>query len=523
MNDGWRAHAKHSPAGLAAAVNVYEDRDGEEDFAWIPYRHLQLLNDRLMLVVERILSGEGDRLIVTMPPRHGKSELVSRYFPAWFLGSFPTLKIILASYGEDFAKSWGMKARDVLAEYGPEVFGVGVKGGGRAAQGEWYTEFNGPGQAGHMICAGAGGGITGKGAHLMVIDDPVKDAEAARSEVQREKVWDWWLGTASTRLQKGGAVVVVQTRWHEDDLAGRLLDPEKNEAADDWELLELPCIAQPDPDSGEDYDALGRESGTPLCPELGFDERWAEKKIREVGAYWWSALYQGRPRPADGLIFKRSQFHYWREHEDGVVLERDEGPELVGWGWLTYFQTADAAASEKQTSDYSVIATWAVTPKKDLLLMAIERQRFDLLDVDSFFANDFDAQVDLGRRPGFMGVEQAANALTVLQLLIDRGYPVRPLVPDVDKVARSLTAQSAYSNGKIFHPRASATFDATKLRRFEDELLAFPHGGNDDQVDVTSYAAIELPKVGPPSAPKRVEARAKRRQSPVVGLRNRAM
>ena len=200
-----------SPASFALAV--------DPGFQVPP--HIELLDRAIVETVE-----SGGRLLVAMPPRHGKSELCSRYTPAWYLGRFPDRRVILASYEADYAASWGRKARDLLEEHGRTMFGVGVRQDSHAAN-RWDLADH----AGGMTTAGVGGAITGRGADLLIIDDPVKSVEEAESDTYRARTWDWWRGVALTRLEPGGAVILVMTRWHEDDLAGRILQEDSGQLA----------------------------------------------------------------------------------------------------------------------------------------------------------------------------------------------------------------------------------------------------------------------------------------------------
>jgi hypothetical protein len=281
--------ARTRPDGLAWVVGGKAE---DPAHGWVPFRHLRLLSDLYM----QVASGEIPRLIVTMPPRHGKSELISRFGPAWFLGNYPERKVMLASYEAGFAASWGRKARDVLEEYGPEIFGIRVSDKSAAAD---FWEI--AGHAGVMTTAGVGGGITGKGASLLVIDDPVKNAEEAGSEVIQLKQLEWWISTARTRLEHRAGCILVMTRWHEADLAGQLLAREAEEGGEHWELLNLPAYAE-----GPD-DPLGREEGDVLCSEL-FPKESLERTRTNSAGYWWASLYQQRPMPAEGGIFKRHNF-----------------------------------------------------------------------------------------------------------------------------------------------------------------------------------------------------------------------
>ena len=269
--------ARLTPAGTARWAS---------DGAWKLFPHLAAVN-RLLL---HVAAGALRRLIVMLPPRHGKSELVSRFVPAWFLGNHPTKRVILAGYEHEFAASWGRKARDLLAEYGPSVFGARIHDQVAAAN-RWETTAGGG-----MTTAGVGGPITGRGADLLILDDPIKNAEEARSVSQREKVWDWYKSTAYTRLEPRGSVILVMTRWHRDDLAGRLLDAE----GDRWKVLRFPAIA-------EKEDQLGRQPGEALWPE-----RYPVAKLHEIKstieAYWWSCLYQQSPTAEGGTEWPDNYF-----------------------------------------------------------------------------------------------------------------------------------------------------------------------------------------------------------------------
>ena len=230
--------------------------------SWVPYEHLILLNDYLL----RLDAGEVERLIVTMPPGYGKSELISRWLPAWYLGRHPERNVMLTSYDKTLVEDHGGAAREMLTEWGPSVFGVQVTD---TASQRWHVAKHG----GMMLARPLAGAIPGRRAHLIIVDDPIKGALEAQSERYRERVWQLWLSNVSTRFQVLGAekaptaVIVVMTRWHQDDLVGRL------QATGKWTTLSLPAIAvAPKELEGKDRagwrDELGRKEGEALCPEL---------------------------------------------------------------------------------------------------------------------------------------------------------------------------------------------------------------------------------------------------------------
>ncbi|MEQ8788911.1 MAG: terminase family protein [Pirellulaceae bacterium] len=285
---------------------------------WQMAPHLRLIDQALM----DMLRGIGPRLLVVeAPPRHGKSELISRHLPAWFLGRYPERRVMLASYEAHLARSWGRKARQLLQDHGPTMFGVRLSPNRRAAS-EWELAEHGGG----MVTAGAGGALTGRGADLLIIDDPIKNAEQALSQKMRDKIWDWWQSTASTRLEPGGCAVVMMTRWHTDDLVGKLL----RQAARDGEAtrrLSLPALAV-------ENDPLGRSPGEPLWPRRWPREALARRRL-SVEARWWQAMYQQRPSR-----------HGWMEWPDDHF-----GPHLWADSWPDSFELAAAACDPSKGAD----------------------------------------------------------------------------------------------------------------------------------------------------------------------------
>jgi predicted phage terminase large subunit-like protein len=453
--------AQLSPADFASVASRGRWR-------WAP--HLKLLNEKLLALAE----GRIKRLIVTMPPRHGKSELCSRYFPAWYLGKYPDNRVILCSYEASFAASWGGKSRDLLSEYGEDLFGVTVREDAQSRE-DWRIA----GHDGGMVTAGVGGAITGRGANLLIIDDPVKNAEEAASKVYRDKTWDWWQSTAYTRLEPGGGVLVIQTRWHEDDLAGRLLkeeaDPDDETTDEKWEILNLPALA-------EDDDAMGRKPGEALWPE-----RWPAEKLerrkRRFGVYFWFALYQQRPMPPGGEIFKRANFRFYET--DGQVYRL--GDRAVRADDCRRIITVDVAASEKTSADYSAAQVWALTPTYDLVLLDMWRDQ-------SQIPASVEAIIRLSRQWDVTesAVEKNNAGLAVVQLLRRRGVAVRALHASKDKVMRSHAAQLRFEAGMVWFPKGEPKWLAVLM----EELEAFPKSAHDDTVDTLCWAGIMAQKMG---------------------------
>jgi len=241
-------------------------------------------------------------LVIEEPPRHGKSELCSHYAPAWYLGAFPDNRVMLASYEADFAASWGRKTRDTTEQYGKRFFGIEVSKKTSAAD-NWNLQ----GRKGGMFTAGVGGALTGKGANLLIVDDPVKNMKDAQSETMRKNQWEWYKSTFRTRLEPDGVILLIGTRWHEDDLIGRVLaEAELGEDLEDkFMRVRLPAVAEEPDEEYPEPDPLGRTVGQVLFPE-----RFPYEKLvpHMQNGNVWSALYQQRPAPSEGGVFEREWF-----------------------------------------------------------------------------------------------------------------------------------------------------------------------------------------------------------------------
>ncbi len=419
----------------------------------------------------KVSKGALKRVIVTLPPRHGKSERVSKKFPAWHVGRNPVDEIILASYSVDLSRGFSRIARDTLTA-NKNVFGVKVDPNNQSAE-SWGIE----GHRGGVTAAGVGGPITGKGARIAIIDDPVKNAEEANSEVMREKVWDWYQSTLYTRLTPDGRIIVVMTRWHEDDLVGRLLAKEKQEIEEGthqgerWTVINFPALA-------EDNDYLGRKEGESLWPEFGFTRERMLQIFADVGSYVANALYQQRPSAAGGTIFKRIHFRYFQEidHMGAKYLQVGEKKYLKTNCWA--FQTVDTANSEKTINDYFVVSTWIVTEHNDLLLYDVYRTHITGPDQKPLMK-----QQNARYKPRFQAIEDKTFGTNLIQECSREGMSIKPIKVDKDKVTRSLPIAARYEVGKVWHREG-----APWLTDYEDELLSFPRGKNDDQVDTASIA-----------------------------------
>lgn len=444
--DSSERHPTRDPASLALAAS---------SGLWRMARHLDLLNQKLVKVAQ----GTCKRLMVFMPPRHGKSEEISRYFPAWYLGTHPNNRIILASYEATFAATWGRKAREVLERFEAE-FGVRIHRESHAAN-RWDIE----GHEGGMVTAGVGGAITGKGAHVLIIDDPVKNAEEAASQLIRDRNWDWWRSTAYTRLEPDGAVILVQTRWHEDDLAGRIL--ERSEAADEWEIIRLPAIAEAD-------DQLGRAAGEALWPDR-FSLAQLEAIKLELGPFWWAALYQQRPIPElGGGFFPRDQ----------VVIVDAPPADIVKT--VLWWDIAGTKPKAGRDPDYTAGVVMAKT--KD--------NRYCVLDVIRFRENPAVLESRMLAAAGHVAkgtdiwIPQDPGAAGVIAADYFRrrmtGYNVRAEKETGSKSERAKPFSAQWAGGNVSLVRGS--WNAAYI----SECEAFPFGTHDDQVDASSGAFSKL-------------------------------
>ncbi|GAA1353700.1 terminase large subunit domain-containing protein [Streptomyces beijiangensis] len=266
-----------SPGALAAIVTDRREMQA---------RHLNMVDQAWIDMAE----GRAERVMLSMPPRHGKSRRASRWGPLWYLRKYPDRRVMIASYSADLADEHGRWIRDAIDTWG-DLLGIQLNRGSKAA-----NRFDIAGHEGGLVAAGIGGGLTGKGATIAIVDDPVKDMADADSPTMRKRAWDWWQSVLQTRLEPDGAICVIQTRWHEDDLSGRIIaEAEANE----WKIIDLPAIAD-NPD-----DILGRAVGEPLWPER-FDATHHAKTRKRVGERVWAALYQQQPRPPEGGVWSRS-------------------------------------------------------------------------------------------------------------------------------------------------------------------------------------------------------------------------
>jgi len=416
--------------------------------------------------------------MISIPPRHGKSVLISEYLPGWWLGTFPDDRVILGAYGADFAARWGERARDHFLASGYEVFGVKVNENHAAAD-DWSIAQH----EGNMKTVGVLGPITGRGANLFIMDDPIKNDREALSKVYRDHMYEWYRSTAYTRLEPGGRIILAMARWHEDDLAGRLI-LEMKSGGEEWVILNLPAIAE----EGTGPDLLGRTPGQALWPER-YNETDLSRIRRATSEFWWNALFQGRPMPIGGAIFKRENFRYYGRSKDSYLLYDVEGgvAEVVPTEGCWLFMTADLAVSTKTRSDYTVICVWAVTPKNDLLLLDMDRQRLEHPDQMDVIKS---MHMKYGYRSASIDIESTQYQLALVQEAVRAGLPAVGIRADRDKLARALPAANRMEQHTIYLPTNTWWVDDV-----EGELLVFT-GRQDKHDDIVDNFSLAARRVG---------------------------
>jgi predicted phage terminase large subunit-like protein len=444
-----------SPAGLAILLGKGQ---------WILTKYLSYINEKL---VEWLNDPLIRFIIITMPPRHGKSEFISKYLPVWYLGLNPTHNFILVSYEATFAAEWGRKARDLMMEFGPSLFGVQVRED-VAATTSWEIDQYGGG----MKTAGVGGPITGKGGNILVIDDPIKNAEEAKSETIRQKIKDWFSSTAFTRLTPDGKMILIFTRWTYDDLL-TFIKQEFN--ADQIRVINFPAIAELPPPSeleklGIDpldwRDEIGRSEGEALWPEKWPLKRLLELKNAPESGKWFSALYQQRPSEEEGSVFKANLWNFYIK-----VIPK----------FIKVNQFLDTAFKTGVTNDYSVSAIWGLTPELNAYLLDLVRDKLEFTDLlDMIYDRNQLSSKSLKRRIKVIIEDKASGQSAIQVLRKQKRLNVEAFqVKGVSKIARAEAA--ADYQDQLWVPRYS---DYTL--EFIREHTEFPFSPKDDQVDTTS-------------------------------------
>jgi predicted phage terminase large subunit-like protein len=422
---------------------------------WVPGRLHRFLCDTVQGFVEEDTGHPYDVLGLSVPPQHGKSQSITEVLPSWYLGRHPDKRVMEISYNDDFAAYFGRRNRQNVADFGGFVFGISLG----ANAGEHSFEL--AGRKGRMISCGLGGGITGNAADLIVMDDPIKSRLEADSEVYRARLWDLWQNSIKSRLSAGGKVILIQTRWHEDDLFGRL---EKTENF--FKKINVPCEAEED-------DLLGRVPGEALAPEIGKGEAWlaAFKASYRDGERAWNALYQGRPSSQAGNILLRKWWRFYAETPE----EKEAFCDNV-------IISVDCAFTDSEDGSRVAVQCWGQKYANSYLLDAIARPMG--------FSDTIKEILTMKRtHPAVSAilVEEKANGAAVIETL-RRYFPgVVGVTPKGGKVARAYAVQGALESGNVYLPKNSE-FSG----EFVEECASFPYGAFDDQVDAFTQAQSRL-------------------------------
>jgi predicted phage terminase large subunit-like protein len=448
----------------------------------LEYRHSRFISD----VIAK-LPPDG-KVILLMPPRHGKSYLLSETVPAWALGNNPNAAVIHVTYAHDFTTKFGRKTRNLMQLAASRSLAPRLDPSAKAADNFLVHPSEG---SGFYVGTGVGGQITGLPADWLLMDDLVKNKEEADSKVVRDKTWDWFVEDAMTRLEPGSRAVLLGTPRHEDDVLGRAA------ATGEWEVIRLPALA-------EDDDPLGRERGEALCPE-----RYTVsdlEQIRQRRPSTFTSLYQCRPAPEDGDVFK-----------DKNLLTYTQLPDVPG----RRFAVVDTAHSTKRRADYTVLTLFfaSAPPNPKLYVTHVFRERVESGEhiewVDRCIRT-----LERPEWPSFIGVEDKTFGSTMLSTARRfgrNGMPMfRALVADTDKVSRAQTAAALSTQGQLLLLQGAPWEDDARR-----EMLSFPNGLHDDIVDTISYGAIEFSKGRPsvkpepqakplPTVPEKIAAQIKR-------------
>ena len=434
--------------------------------------------------LEEVARGDNDRLMIFAPPRHGKSELSTRRFPAYYLGHHPDHNIISASYNADFAKGFGRNVRDIVASdpYHRLFPSVKIRADNRAAD-EWEVE-----QGGKYFAVGVGTGTTGRGAHLFMIDDPIKDRKEADSATVREDQWNWYRDVVYTRLEEGAPIILTLTRWHYDDIAGRLIDLMNSAKGKPWKILTLPAlpiVVWTKDENGKKVapilnddgtvpgDAMRRKPNEALAPQR-FSTAALKDREEVLGERSWSALYQQQPMSEDGGMFQAS----WFRIADKLPPRR------------TRVRAWDFAAS--LDGDFTVGCLMSRDSDGVFYVEDVIRFRGSSLDVEKAVRkaalNDGrSVQIIIPKDPAQAGKDQAERYVRMLA-----GWRVKAVPPSGSKETRAGGFASQAEAGNVLMVKAHWN------QAFIDEMATFPLGTHDDQVDAASDAFNAL--LGPQKA-----------------------
>lgn len=440
------------------------------------------------------------RIILSLPPRTGKSEITSVNGPAWALGNWPQLNVGVVSYEATFAEGFGAMARNVLSVFGPAVFNTTTDPSSEAK--DWWGTANATTKQvyrGGMKAMGIGGPMVGKGFNLLNIDDPVKNAEEALSVTMRERNKNWWQAAAKRALEPGGVAIITQQRWHEDDLAGYVMREEGlYDQGGEWTPIIVPLAAewitaQHAPGLLEPLpDPLGRADGE-LLDTGRFSAVEMAKRKAGTPSFWWDAQYQQRPASKAGTLFKRENFRYWEETPSYYKLRRSDVTLLVEKGHLRIFGIVDLAASLREAADYFTAGVYGIAPNGAVLLLHMIRAKYEGPDQDEVIETLWRSWSRQGMT--HIGIESTGYQLTFVQRMRRKGIPIREVAAKGDKFGRAITSSTMMQGEQFFIP-AQPIFSGTTRNELESEHLNFPNAAHDDMVDNVAYACIHVSQGG---------------------------
>jgi predicted phage terminase large subunit-like protein len=429
--------------------------------------------------VGEVAEGRNQRLIISMPPQEGKSERVTHYGVLWLLQRNPDLRVGIVSYGEDIARRFSYLVRSDITTFtgedGTIDLGLRLRGDSGAA-----AYWNLAQARGGVYAIGVGGGLTGRPLDLLVIDDPVKDYRAADSLLLSELAWQWWQSVARPRLAPNAPVIVILTRWHENDLAGRLLSKQAEDEAsglesfDRWKVINIPAQADHDPAKGQ-ADPLGREPGEFMVSARGRTEaQWRATKAATAPRIW-TALYQGKPSPEQGDVLKR---HWWRRYEVPIWYQRPDGSYWVE-ECDEVAQSWDMTFKDTKASDFVTGQVWV---RRGALAYKVDQIRARL----SFTATLTAFRTLTRRWPQATAklIEDKANGPAVMDSLKHEIAGIIPIEPHGSKYARASAVSPFIESGNVMLP--SADIALYEVEAFIEEAASFPNASHDDQVDAMS-------------------------------------
>ncbi len=408
---------------------------------WIDTYFHKWLANKVQTFVETETGNPYDILVISCPPQHGKSLTVTETFPSYYIGKHPDKRCIIACYNDDFAGKFGRRNKAKIDEYGNPIFNIRLK---KASDRDMEIQ----GHEGGIITRGIMSGITGNAGDLILIDDPVKNRMEADSQTYRDRLWEEWENSIMTRTQAGTKIILIQTRWHEDDLAGRVIARENY-----VEVVNIPVEA-------EEGDILGRPVGDALCPEIGKDNKWLQdfKQRYADGKRAWNALYMGRPTSAEGNIFKREWWRYYSKLPEKLPL--------IGI-------SVDATFKDSDTSDFVAIEVWGKL-NGDYYLLDLIKKRMDFpetLKAIRHMASKYPQKHSIL-------VEDKANGSAIISMLRHEIEGIIPITPQESKVARANAITGIVESGNVYLPEY-----ADFTGEFVEEFASFPNGAHDDLVD----------------------------------------